>query len=170
MANTYEAIATTTLSSAAGSITFSSIPQTYTDLLLITNVKSSATPTAYGPALYFNSDTDKTHYSFTAMYGDGSTAASFRWTTGTGSQHGASPLSISASNFNVGRIHIQNYTNTTTYKPVLHRSDDVGNVAYITAGQWLDTAAITSLSFYGGDGNKDFTIGSQFSLYGIKAA
>ena len=167
---TYEPIATQTLGSAAATVTFSSIPSTYTDLVLVTSLKSSATPSAYSPTIYFNGDTDKTHYSYTAMYSDGSSAVSFRWTTSTSTQHGAMAIATSASNFNTGIINIQNYSNSTTYKPILTRSGDTANVSYATTGQWLNTAAITSLSLYGGDGNKDFTASSTFTLYGIKAA
>ena len=171
--NTYEAIATQTLGSAAAIVTFSSIPQTYTDLVLVTSLKSSATPTAYSPTMYFNGDTAKTNYSFTAMYGDGSGASgdvSFRWTTSTATQHGVMATAVSATNFNTGIINIQNYSNTTTYKTALTRTNDPANVVYATTGLWLSTSAITSLSLYAADGNKDFTIGSTFSLYGIKAA
>lgn len=168
--NTYVPIFMQTLTSAANIVTFSSIPSTYTDLVLVTNLKSSATPTAYSPTIYFNSDTDKTHYSYVAMYGDGSSAVSFRWTTSTATQHGAMAMAVSASNFNTAIINIQNYANSTTYKPVLTRSADTANVTYATNGQWLNTAAITSISLYAADSNKDFTAGSTFSLYGIKAA
>jgi hypothetical protein len=168
--NTYIPLATNTLSSAAASITFSSISGAYTDLVLICNLKSSATPTAYSPTLYFNSDTDKTHYAYSALYGDGSSTVSFQWTTSTATQHGVMAMAVSASNFNTAVINIQNYANTTTYKPVLTRSSDPANVTYLTMGQWLDTSAINSLSVYAADGNKNFTSGSTFSLYGIKAA
>jgi len=168
--NTYEAIATQTLGSAAAIVTFSSIPQTYTDLVLVTSLKSSATPTAYSPTMYFNGDATKTNYSFTAIYGDGSSAVSFRWTTSTATQHGVMATAVSATNFNAGIINIQNYANTTTYKTVLTRTNDTANVVYATVGLWLNTAAITSFSLYAADGNKDFTIGSTFSLYGIKSA
>jgi hypothetical protein len=168
--STYTPIATQTLSSAAATVTFSSIPGTYTDLVLITSLKSSATPTAYSPTLYFNSDTIKTNYSFTAMYGDGSSPVAFRWSTSTSTQHGVMATAVSATNFNTGIINIQNYANTTTYKTVLTRTNDPANVVYTTAGLWLNTAAITSLVLYAADGNKDFTSGSTFTLYGIAAA
>lgn len=170
MAVTYEPIATQTLGSAAATVTFSSIPGTYTDLVVVTSLKSSATPTAYSPTMYFNADATKTNYSFTAMYGDGSSAVAFRWTTSTATQHGVMATAVSATNFNTGIINIQNYANTNTYKTVLTRTNDPANVVYVTAGIWLNTSAITSLSLYAADGNKDFTIGSTFTLYGIKAA
>lgn len=168
--NTYIPLATQTLGSAAATVTFSSIPGTYTDLVLVTSLKSSATPTAYSPTIYFNSDTTKSNYSFTAMYGDGSSAVSFRWTTSTATQHGAMATAVSATNFNTGIINIQNYANTTTYKTVLTRTNDPANVVYTTAGLWLNTSAITSLVLYAADGNKDFTSGSTFTLYGIQSA
>ena len=62
MASTYEPIATTTLGSAASSITFSSIPATYTDLrLVLVHTPSASTGNAQ---MQFNSDT-ATNYSYT---------------------------------------------------------------------------------------------------------
>ena len=76
MTATYEKIATTPLGSAAATVTFSSIPATYTDLVLICNPISTATSGAYMNMTY-NSDT-ASNYSYTWMRGNGSTAASGR--------------------------------------------------------------------------------------------
>lgn len=168
--NTYESIFTQTLSSAVPSITFSSIPSTYTDLVLVWNAKSSATATVYGPTMYFNTDTAKTNYSFTALYGTGSSALSFFWTTSTSAQHGVIAAPMTTSNFNVGIVNINNYSNTTTYKTALSRAGDAGDSTWATIGLWQNTAAINSISLYAPDGTANFTIGSTFSLYGIKAA
>ena len=75
--NTYVALDTQILSSAAASVTFSSISQAYTDLILVT----AGTGTTGGVGwLTFNGDspTSGSNYSNTTVYGDGSTAASYR--------------------------------------------------------------------------------------------
>jgi hypothetical protein len=74
--NTYEAIATQTLGSAAASVTFSSIPSTYTDLVLVCNFETSSNAIA-GVYIQFNGDTS-TNYSSTNLIGNGSTAESSR--------------------------------------------------------------------------------------------
>jgi hypothetical protein len=73
--NTYEAIATQTLGSAAASVTFSSIPGTYTDLVLV--VAGTLTTGTENIVMQFNGDTGS-NYSVTSLLGDGSTASSFR--------------------------------------------------------------------------------------------
>jgi hypothetical protein len=72
--NTYESIATQTLGSSSGSITFSSIPSTYTDLVI---VFSGTTAALVAVDIQFNGDTS-TNYSRTIISGNGSTASSDR--------------------------------------------------------------------------------------------
>ena len=162
MPTTYEAIATQTLTVATTSVTFSSIPQTYTDLVLISNPKNS-TSTAVN--IYFNSDTG-TNYSCTRVYGGGGVASSDRFS------NTASSLGGWGTNTNtfpyVFISHIMNYSNTTTFKPMLTRPNEM-NAAYVglISTVWRNTNAITSVSF---NGNANFSIGSTFTLYGIKAA
>ena len=74
MAITYEPIATTTLGTSASSVTFSTIPGTYTDLVLVVAGTSAATN---GNEMQFNGDTGN-NYSFTLLYGTGSAAVSSR--------------------------------------------------------------------------------------------
>jgi hypothetical protein len=73
---TYFPIATTTLGSSSASVTLSSIPSTYTDLLLVCNLTANTAPLNMG--IRFNSDTSSL-YSGTALGGNGSTAASTRY-------------------------------------------------------------------------------------------
>jgi hypothetical protein len=95
MPATYEPIATTTLGSAASSITFSSIPATYTDLRLsVTTADAGATATYL--ALQFNSDTGA-NYSRTRITGNGSTATSNRTTGDTNLSIGVT--AASSTNF-----------------------------------------------------------------------
>ena len=112
--NTYEAIATTTFTSSVGNVTFSSIPQTYTDLVIVMSYTLSTT-TEYS-YLRFNGDT-ATNYSNTVLSGDGSSAISTRESGRSVIRLGI-PNSSDPSNF---IMTVPNYSNATTYKTVLSR-------------------------------------------------
>ena len=163
MAATYTPIASATVGTATTTVTFSSIPSTYTDLVLIV----SADVTSAGQNLYltFNSDTSTT-YSRTFLYGNGSSAISARNTL-----QPAIPLSefAGAGSGSYSIANIMNYANATTYKTVLHRGGYAGNITAVTAGLWPSTAAITSLSCVP-TGGTTWVAGSTFNLYGILGA
>jgi hypothetical protein len=161
MAATYESIATTTLSSTSTSITFSSIPATFTDLRLVlvgnNGVGSNTT------RLRFNSDT-ATNYSRTYIEGDGSTAASGRNTSGTSILVGDNRTTIGMQT-----IDVFSYVGST-YKTVLcTTSNDTNGAGTVnrTVGLWRSTSAITSAEFSLAD---PFSIGTTATLYGIKNA
>jgi hypothetical protein len=165
MATTYEPIATTTLSSAQSSVTFSSISGSYTDLVLVMNYFSS---TSEWPMIQFNSDT-ATNYSFTEMYGNGSSANSVRQSSVSGIWVGYGAYSP-AGTTNPGTIiiNIQNYANTTTYKTTLSRSNSTNGVE-ATVGLWRSTSAINQIVIKHQTATT-YASGSTFTLYGIKAA
>ena len=166
MTVTYDKIATTTLGSAQATVTFSSIPGTYTDLVLITNEKQSTGGTR-ASALRFNSDTGS-NYSQTGLYGTGSTAGSFRTTNAAYLYYGYYAFSTT-SNFNFNSIvQINNYSNTTTNKTVLSRANNASNGVDAIVGLWRNTAAITSITLTM-ETLSNFEIGCTFTLYGIKA-
>lgn len=161
MDKTYEPIATQTLGSAAASVTFSSIPQTYTDLVLVVSRTLSANQYV---AMRFNSD-NTSNYSFTRLSGNGTSAASAR---GSSETFGRLSIGNPANLFNViGQI--QNYSNTTTYKTWLSRSNIPADFVGVIAGLWRSTSAITTIEFLTTTADT-FAIGSTFTLYGIKAA
>lgn len=157
--STYSTVATTTLGSATASYTFSSIPSTYTDLILIINGSTSVG----GTTLFrFNSDSGS-NYSFTGLNGDGSSMSTFR--VSNNSSMGLGEM----YNFNCTLIsHIQNYSNTTTYKTAINRASSTPNYTQYNVGQWRNTAAVNSISLIRSSGN--FNTGTTFSLYGITAA
>lgn len=160
MPSTYEKIATHTLASATNSYTFSSIPSTYTDLILIVDGEVSVAAACY---LQFNSDT-ATNYSFTYLYGSGTTASSGR---------SSSVAQIFAGDLTTTRgttiTQIQNYSNATTYKTSLSRDSAAGIAAAATVGLWRSTSAINAIKVFA-DASRTFSTGSTFTLYGIKAA
>jgi hypothetical protein len=170
MATTYEPIATTTLGSAAASYTFSSIPGTYTDLVVVASAKSSLTTTTQ-VQLTFNSDTT-TNYSYTRLLGDGSAASSARASTQSYVEVGYIAGNTGSPSPDLFTLNIQNYSNATTFKTFLSRWGSM-NAAnqYVAAvvGLWRKTPeAITSLTLTANSAN--FAVGSTFTLYGIKAA
>jgi len=166
---TYEPIATTTLSSGSPTITFSSIPQTYTDLIFVMSITNTSS-TVYR-SMQFNSDTSSgsTNYSNTTLYGDGGAAGSDRQsnTYGIGAFDGTS----SGSNTNSLIGNIMNYTNTNVYKTVIIRSNNRSSDsrADAVAGLWRSTAAISSITMTSANGN-NYGIGTTATLYGISAA
>ena len=162
--STYTPIASQTLSSAASSITFTNIPQNFTDLILVTNEKQTSTRAS---ALRFNSDTGS-NYSQTGLYGTGSTAGSFRTTNSAYLYYGYYAFSTT-SNFNFNSIvQINNYSNTTTNKTVLSRANNADNGVDAIVGLWRNTAAVTSITLTM-ENLSNFSAGSTFSLYGIIA-
>jgi len=175
MASTYEKIATTTLGSATATITFSSISGSYTDLILVSFVRDTRTETYAYPALRFNSDTGS-NYSRTALYGDGSSAASNRASNQTSLIYcEAAGASQASGNYAPIITHIQNYSNTTTYKTMLSRMNNVpGTGGFNTGaivGLWRSTSAITSITILGDVGaSTNLASGSTFTLYGILKA
>jgi hypothetical protein len=159
MATTYEPIATTTLGSAAASYTFSSIPATYTDLVLIMNGTLTGTGAVY---CEFNGDT-ASNYSSTYIQGQAGSASSSRDT-----KLYLFGLLTSGSGPNAGIANIMNYANSTTYKTVISRANDTSTVN-ANVGLWRGTpAAITSIALKLSANN--FATGTTFTLYGIKAA
>jgi hypothetical protein len=160
MALTYEKIATQTLGSAVTNVTFSSIPSTYTDLVVIVAGTTAATDTL---AFQFNGDTG-TNYSDTALKGNGSTASSDRRTGQTLGYFGTPSTSESVV---IGQI--MNYANTTTFKTSIGRGSAANQQVESRVTLWRSTAAITSIKILTG-GASNINIGTTFSLYGIASA
>lgn len=163
--NTYDAIQSYTLTSATNTVTFGSIPQTYTDLVLVHSTQLTGNVNVW---MQFNSDTG-TNYSITLFEGNGSTAASAKVSNQTRIQLDSTAFPpFSGSAFAPNVLHIMNYSNSTTYKSVLSRSNNAASGVGLFAGLWRSTSPITSIALIAGAVN--FASGSTFSLYGIKAA
>lgn len=163
--STYTPIATTNGTGSSSSITFSSIPSTYTDLILVVN-GSTASSTG-NPRLRFNGDTGS-NYSDTNIFGSGPTAGSYRNSNGSSIQAIATVYFNTTYNTNLV-IHIMNYSNSTTYKTVLSRASKALEGSDAVVGLWRSTAAINSLTFFTASG-ANISSASTFTLYGIQAA
>lgn len=160
MPKTYEPIATYTIPSTTSSYTFSSIPSTYTDLVLVTSIQRTASANT---RIRFNGDT-ATNYSTTYLEGNGSAASSSRNSNQT---YMTLDYSNSTTYPTPSIAHIMNYSNATTNKTMINRTGDAGVVVLAYAQLWRSTAAITSLTLIS---DTNFATGSTFTLYGIKAA
>lgn len=162
MPQTYTPIATNTLGTAVSTVTFSSIPSTYTDLILVFD-GTAASATYSG--IRFNGDTGN-NYSYTYLAGNGSTAVSSR-STNAPEMYTSTGNTVTTSQNNT-IVHIQNYSNTTTFKTALIRNNSSSVETTAAVGLWRNTAAITSITFKTPSVN--FTVGSTFTLYGILKA
>jgi len=159
MASTYEKIATTTVS-AVSSVTFSSIPATYTDLILVGVGSSSSSGTLY---MQFNSVTSN-QYSYISLYGNGSATGSGKTAAGSATAFGYFGFYGTGQNNFI--CNIQNYANTNTFKTTISRSNDTVTYVATTAMLWQNTAAINNILIALNSG----TFTGTLSLYGIKAA
>lgn len=166
MAATYEPIASTTLGSAAADITFSSIPGTYTDLVLVIETQAVNGGTVAGGRIRFNGDTGS-NYSITRLAGTGSLAYSDRVSNDTAAVVRISGNSVSA--FTPVIYHIMNYSSASVYKTGLVTSSE--SLSLITKGVllWRSTTAITSITIFSAAG-VNLNTGTTAALYGIKAA
>jgi hypothetical protein len=169
--SSFESIATVTGTGSSGTITFSSIPSTYTHLQIraISRDTFASTFIDFG-TLTFNGST--TGYAAHWLYGDGSTTNAFgsasRSNTGWWLSLGNNNTSgiVSATIYD-----IHDYASTTKNKTIRIFSgvdtNGAGRVA-MTSGLWANTSAVTSISFT--SPNANFTTNTVFSLYGIKGA
>ena len=148
---TYTPIASITLGSSASSVTFSSIPQDYRDLVLVFGGQGSAFA-SYEIRL----NEDASNGSQIYMRGDG-----------------GGPFSTSESkiSWNFGAqqstaiLHIFDYSATDKHKTTLQRSGNPSDFVFAFAGRYASTSAITSLEV--GDASATLAAGSTLALYGI---
>jgi len=145
MPNTFTLIASSTVGSGgATDITFSSIPQTYTDLCVKYSVRfNNASPFA-NTVLRLNGNTSS--YTMIRLYGDGSSASSY---SNTDIFDVADGNTATANTFNSAEFYIPNYTGSTNKSTsgdaVMEQNSSTAQ-QLLTAGLWSNTAAITSLS------------------------
>lgn len=164
--STYTPIATTTLGSAQPSVTFSSISGSYTDLVLVCNIAQAAGNNSL--RFRINNDTGS-NYSDTYLYGNGATAGSGRDSSQTSGLSYATGSTTLETNY---ILQFMNYSNSTTYKTVLSRSNRASAETGADVNLWRSTSAITriDLAMGGTFPTNNFASGSTFTLYGITAA
>jgi hypothetical protein len=165
MANTYVAIATTTVGSGgASTISFTSIPGTYTDLLLVYSLRSSTS--GEDSLIKFNGSSS--NFSSRSLKGDGSSASS-----GNRSDNVFSASQVystyTANTFSNGSIYIPNYagSNNKSFSiDTVLENNATSASSELRAGLWSNTAAITSITL------ENYAAGnyvqySSATLYGI---
>ena len=164
---TYTPLATVTLGSSASSVTFSSIPATYRDLILITNEVHATSSNQGSTLIRFNGDTGA-NYTMVYMAGN--------FNNGAQSGTGGAATSLWTGRFNnvvgnSGIAHIMDYSATDKHKTVISRGNaaqDIGLPVIAFANRWANTAAITSIVCFP-EIATNYGTGSTFSLYGVIA-
>ena len=166
---TYTPIATTTASGSTTSVTFSSIPTTYTDLIIIGHLKwVTAGQTCYMQVGNGSVDTGN-KYSLTVLTGNGTSATSTRRSATANGLFAQYANIGSASNYGTDIVQILNYSNTTTYKTWLTRSNDADQTVEAGVCLFQSTVAIDTIKIYT-TGVNNIASGSTFTIYGVTAA
>lgn len=170
---TYTPIATTTVGTSTATVTITSIPSTYTDLVLVSNWRATPGSGNISLSMRFNSDS-ATNYSFTNLLGNGTAQQ-------TNKSNNASLIILNyatpaTSTYGLFVTQIPNYANMTTFKTCLTRdsmnrggANPAGGVGG-TVGLWRSTSAISSITMLTDDLGTGIMSGSSFTLYGILAA
>jgi len=168
---TYELIATATGTGSNSVITFSSIPNTYTDLRLMMNLQT----VSGGPnnLIVFNGDSG-TNYSYRVI--GASPSATVYYGSGQGLNYIYNTIGTNLNTFGTScrTLDIFQYKNTSVYKTVIEventntSTSTVGGTYNLTSTQlWSSTAAITSISMsIAGD---TYATTTECRLFGIKA-
>lgn len=163
-------ISSTTLGSSAASVTFSSIPQTYTDLIVRCSTRSVAGTPYEMMAIQLNGSA-AANYSETFMWGTGSIAVSTRDTAQTYSYPAVTSCGADTANtFGTTEIIIPNYTSAAYKLLSIHSAQETNNATARlgpVAGLWSQTTAVSSIVLTVLVGTS-FAAGSTFHLYGIK--
>ncbi len=163
MANTYTLIEAKTLTTTTASITFTSIPQTYTDLLIKFSTRDNTGSYINNMNININSSSSnfsaKTIMKLGTGLSSGTETTNLAFSTGSGA---------TASTFTNGEVYFPNYT-SSNYKSYSADSASENNASdngmILEAGLWSNTAAITSITFE--PTTASFVAYSTFYLYGI---
>jgi len=172
MPTTMKLIAKSVLGSAAADVTFSDIPGTYTDLLLIFSARTTFTGdlVADGVRVRFNGATSDTNHSGRWLYGSGSSVSS---STEAFCRSGyATTDNSTASTFASNEMYIPNYAGSTAKSyssTAMTEKNATGADMLAIAGLWNSTSAITSMRLYPASGT-NLKADSSFFLYGITKA
>lgn len=166
MANTYTLIASSTVGAGGvGSITFSSIPQTYTDLVIKFSGRNNTTE--QNVMLSFNGSSS--NFTSKLLYGNGSSVLSASYTDSRGLNTNYSTAVSNA--FSNGELYIPNYTssNNKSWSSDTVQEDNLSNpvYAFLYGGLWSNTAAITSITLTA-ISSSSFVQYTTAYLYGIK--
>ena len=167
---TYEPITTTTLSSSASFVEFTSVSQNYTDLIVVGQYSFVSNGVRYASLRVGNGSVDTgTNYSDTYLdtyYGTPGSGRNTNVAQALFSYSDSDGLTTSQSQ--VAVAHFMNYSNTTTYKTIINRNMSAADMVSAYVNLWRSTSAINTIRIIAGFA--DFASGSTFTIYGIKAA
>jgi hypothetical protein len=160
--------AVTVGSGGAASVSFSSIPSTYTDLVVKLSARNTYAALSDWVQIQFNGSGSS--YSYRVLQGAGSgTPASYN---GTSQYAGDAPAANStASTFGNWELYVPNYagaTNKSYSIDAVTENNGTDAIADLDAGLWSDTSAITSITLTLRNGN--FAQHSTAYLYGVSNA
>jgi hypothetical protein len=167
MANTFKKIQTVTVGSGgSATMSFTSIPQTYTDLKIVFSGRSARTASAYD-SLVVKFNSTATTYAARRLYGEGGSAGSDTVTT----QQGAfSSNSTTANVFGSIEVYIPNYTSSnqkiTSSYSVAENNDSSAYGLQLVASKWDGTGAITQIDLSTGS-SSNFMQYTTATLYGV---
>lgn len=161
---TYDNIATTTIGSATSSITFSSIPNTYTDLRIVLTLVAGATQYMQ---MDFNGDTS-TNYAVTWIDSSGTAIANGRTTNAN--YIDLSQRTASSGSVTFYAIDILGYRGSTLKTCLQESNQDANGSGFVgrQVGLWRSTSAITTVRLF--SGANIYGVGTVATLYGIKNA
>lgn len=162
---TYVLLNQITLATATSSVTFSSIPQTFSDLVIVCNWANSGTGSA--TRIQINGDTGS-NYNGVWMTGAGSSAASSSETSQTSSRAAGANVGPANTFSNAMTIQFLDYSAIDKQKAYLVRYGAAGTEAQATASRWANTNAITSVRIFDILG-QNFQSGATFYMYGVVA-
>jgi len=169
MANTFTLIEAISLTTTTASFSFTSIPQTYTDLVIFSSFRSTRGNSNIGSfGVQFNGTSS--NLAKNRLLGDGSSASSAAAGDALGNAAGNM-----ASSFSSHTIYIPNYT-SANYKSfsidAATETNSASSYTYVNLTSWLwsDTAAITSIEVrdYSDSNANSLVQYSTACLYGVK--
>lgn len=156
---TYIPLGTITLGTTTSSVTFSNIPQTYKDLIMVARAKS--TSGAYDQAIFFNSESSASTHDCDIMWGDGSTTGVF-----TSSYIIDFYGSVTTDDTAFTTLHIIDYSATNKEKTYISRAGRTTSGIDMVTGCWANQAAINKIKYFL-NGGGIFAVGTTVSLYGV---
>lgn len=165
-------IAETILSSPSGSITFSSVPSTFTSLVLVYQCRGSDVVQQSELRVRLNGDSGS-NYNSQLVAGNNTTAFAAVQSSGTYGHAGYITASLATAGYSSsGSVEIPNYTGTTFFKNAIYQTTrdvngaGVNMVHYRGHIVWKSTTAVSSITLTLNGGQ--FVTGSFFKLYGIR--
>jgi hypothetical protein len=164
-------ISTTTLSTSASTVTFSSIPNTYKDLVVRASVRTTYVGTFQDMQMTWNGFSANNYYSYTRLSNTSNSldSSSFNRTSSTNWQYANIPgTSVLNNTFSTQEIYIPNYAGSELKCGIVYTvTENNSSDAQVRAAALLDnlTAAVSSISF--SLPSADYAAGSTFTLYGI---